>query len=67
MDFHTYMLAFERNLSALDMTLTDLASFVTFGAPAKPTDEQIDHDARECVEGRAGTVGGTAIELARVA
>lgn len=65
MDFDTFMRAFERNLSALDMTLADLASFVTFGAPAKPTDEQIDRDARECVEGRARAV--EAVDLARVA
>jgi len=65
MDFDTFMRAFERNLSGLDMTLADLASFVTFSAPAKPTDEQIDRDARECVEGRARAV--EAVELARVA
>ena len=65
MDFDTFMRAFERNLSALDMTLADLASFVALGAPTKPTDDQIDRDAREYVEGRAGTVGG--VELARVA
>ena len=53
MDFDTFMLAIEQNLSALDITLADIASFVTFDAPAKPTDEQIDRDARECVEGRA--------------
>lgn len=65
MDFHTYMRAFERNLSDLDITLANLASFVTFGAPDKPTDEQIDRDARECVEGRARAI--EAVELARVA
>lgn len=65
MDFDTFMRAFERNLFALDMTLEDIASFVTLGAPSKPTDEQIDRDARECVEGRARAV--EAVELARVA
>lgn len=65
MDFDTFMLAIEQNLSALDITLADIASFVTFDAPAKPTDEQIDRDARECVEGRARAV--EAVELARVA
>lgn len=63
MDFDTFMRAFERNLSALDMTLADIASFVTFDAPAKPTDEQIDRDAREYVEGRAVE----AVELGRAA
>lgn len=63
MDFDTFMRAFERNLFALDMTLADIASFVTLGAPSKPTDEQIDRDARECVEGRAVE----AVELGRAA
>lgn len=63
MDFHTYMRAFESNLSALDMTLADIASFVTLGAPSKPTDEQIDRGAREYVEGRAVE----AVELGRAA
>lgn len=63
--FAEELTAFNRNLAALDLTLEDIASFMMFGAPTKPTDEQIDRDAREYVEGRARAV--ESVELARVA